>query len=378
MQSKFSDSEKTSIVSQYWDGQSVAGLCKQYGIPRSTLYSWLKPYHILRSSDPSVQTAATQKEYADLKRRADKQAQILEVIRRSGCSPNSPLEERLSIFQTLQGQYSARILCEALNISRGTYHNRIILKKEPNVNEKHRSEVRVQVRSVFEDSKQRYGADKILAVLTSRGIRTSKKYILELMHEMGLQSISVQAKKNRRAFAAKQNIVQREFDVNTPDSVWVSDVTCFKVKGYYLYICVILDLFSRKVLAYRISPRNSTQLITSTFNTAFSLRQRPKGLVFHSDRGAQYTSSTFRRLLSNNSVTQSFSHSGKPHDNAVAESFFVLLKREELYRRNYQLEKGFRRSVDDYIQFYNQERPHRNNKYKSPDQFEVEYHQQMK
>lgn len=368
MKSKFTSEEKKSIVAQYWDGRPAVVLCAEYGIPRSTLYSWLKPYKALQSAE---QSPATQKEYADLRRHAEKQAKILEVIQQSGCAPSSPLEDRLSAFKKYKEQYSAHILCEALNISRGTYYNRILHDKAATVFLTHQQEIKNMVLSVFEESEQRYGADKILAVLTQRGVHTSKKLILKIMREEGLQSIGVHAKKDYKAFSKKQNAVQGLFHADAPNMVWVSDVTVFKVKEKYLYVCVILDLFSRKVVSFHISPRNSTQLITTTFKMAFEERGGPVGLTFHSDQGAQYTATAFRRLLLDCGVTQSFSGRGRPTDNAVAEAFFSFMKREELYRRNYRSEKEFRESVASYIKFYNEDRPHRYNSYRSPCQAEA-------
>jgi len=193
------------------------------------------------------------------------------------------------------------------------------------------------------------------------------------MNEMGLCSIANQAKKNYLKLNKKKNLLHRQFIVNTPNTVWVSDVTEFKVKNYILYTCAIVDLFSRKVVGYKISLRNSTQLITATFKSAFESRGCPAGLMFHSDRGTPYTATSFRKLLHSSNVFQSFSNSGKPIDNAVSESFFSLLKKEELYRRNYRSEKEFRESVAKYIHKYNTERPHGTIKNKSPDQFEREY-----
>ena len=190
---------------------------------------------------------------------------------------------------------------------------------------------------------------------------------------MGIESISIRSKKDWRELSKKKNVVQRQFHAEAPNIIWVSDVTCFKVNDHYLYVCMILDLFSRKIVAYRISMRNSTQLITTTFRSAFSNRGEPKGLIFHSDRGSQYTSAAFRKLLISCGVTQSFSQSGRPHDNAVAEAFFSLLKREEIYRRYYRSDRDFRNSIDRYMNFYNTERPHRHNNFKSPDGYEQDY-----
>ncbi len=123
-----------------------------------------------------------------------------------------------------------------------------------------------------------------------------------------------------------------------------------KLGDHYFYVCVIIDLFSRKVIAYKISKKNSTQLITATFKMAHETRQPPSGLIFHSDRGAQYTSHRFQQLLHKHNVEQSFSQPGKPHDNAVAESFFASLKKEELYRRDHPSDRAFQASVASYIE----------------------------
>lgn len=139
----------------------------------------------------------------------------------------------------------------------------------------------------------------------------------------------------------------------------------------YFYTCVIIDLFSRMVVAYGISKKNSTQLVSATFRKAYTERTPKDGLVFHSDRGVQYASHSFQKLLSEHNVTQSFSASGKPHDNAVEEAFFASLKREAIYRHDYTSEKAFCNGVEKYIDFYNCRRPHFTLNYKTPAQFEA-------
>ena len=171
----------------------------------------------------------------------------------------------------------------------------------------------------------------------------------------------------------RKNVVSRKFSVEMPNQIWVGDVAQHMVKGVYFYICVVIDLFSRKVLAYRVSSCCSAKMITLTFKTAYAERGYPKGLIFHSDQGTQYRSAAFRGLLSSNGVTQSFSYPGRPVDNAVAESFFANLKREELYRRDYRSEREFREAVSEYIENYNTIRPHRSNNYRSPDTKERDY-----
>ena len=150
----------------------------------------------------------------------------------------------------------------------------------------------------------------------------------------------------------------------------VGDITQFWWAGNRFYICVILDLFSRKIVAYKISKNCSTKLVTATLRYAYENRERPQNLIFHSDRGAQYTSAGYVNLLRSLGITQSFSRSGSPYDNAVIESFFNLLKKEELHRRVYRSEREFLKCIDEYISFYNSSRPHRYNNYKSPDSTE--------
>ena len=171
-----------------------------------------------------------------------------------------------------------------------------------------------------------------------------------------------------------KNYLNQKFHVEKPNEVWVSDITFITInkKGYY--ICVIIDLFARRVVGYRIGYNNSTQLKKSTFKNAYEARRPDDGLIFHTDNGTNYRSKRFVMYLKSLNVTQSFSRAYVPYDNSVMESFFSNLKREELYRKKYCSEKEFRTAVDSYIKFYNLERPHAANKYKTPAQKEAEYY----
>lgn len=373
MHKKFNEEEKQHFVALYTGGQTVTSLCTQFNIPRSTLYLWIKRYQSLKSTN---QTSISYREYYDLKRYADKLEERLKVIKAAGCGTAAPLREKLAALEKLYGQHSVHALCEALDVSRGTFYNYIFRKKDVTAHAKRREEVGGQIKEIFEESRQRFGANKVCAVLADRGVRATPKYVAEIMHEMGLTSVSTSAKreyKKNTQSAKKQNILGRQFNVSNPNTVWVSDITCFKVDEKYYYICVIIDLFSRKVIAHKVLASNTTYLVTSTFKRAFEKRGRPQTLTFHSDRGAQYTSNAFLKLMRINNVVQSFSKSGSPHDNAVAEAFFASMKKEELYRRSYKSEREFLKSVDEYIIFYNTKRPHRTLAYKAPDRFEQEY-----
>ncbi len=131
------------------------------------------------------------------------------------------------------------------------------------------------------------------------------------------------------------NLLNRKFNPNLPNQIWVSDITYIRVGNKWCYLCVIIDLFSRKIISWEISQYPNSELVISTFKKAYSKRNFPKGLMFHSDRGFQYTSCAFRKILDEFEVVQSFSGKGCPYDNAVAESFFKFLKLEETNRKTY-------------------------------------------
>lgn len=139
------------------------------------------------------------------------------------------------------------------------------------------------------------------------------------------------------------------------------------------YICVIIDLYSRMVVGYKIGKTNSTQLVKSTFQMAYKARQPDSSLVFHTDRGGNYRSKTMNDYMRSLHITHSFSRAHVPYDNSVMESFFASLKREELYRTKYRSEADFQSAVDKYIVFYNTKRPHKKLQYKTPEQKEEEY-----
>lgn len=296
------------------------------------------------------------------------------ILKAVNCTVRAPLKEKLHELEMLYGQYDVHTLCEALDVSRGTFYNHILRNKRGNAwFEKRREEYRGLIQEVFDEYRQVLGAEKIRTILVQRGHQVSTEYVARLMKEMGLSSIRNTAKQDYKKLhdsEKKQNILRQQFQTDRPNQIWVSDVTCFKLGERYLYTCVILDSFSRKVIAYKVSKRNSTQLITSTFKAAWEQRDPDAGLIFHSDRGAQYTSHRFGQLLHERSVKQSFSNSGRPHDNAVAESFFATLKKEELYRKDYTSEADFKRGLASYIEFYNTQRPHRTLRNQTPCQVE--------
>lgn len=146
----------------------------------------------------------------------------------------------------------------------------------------------LQVKQVFDDSEQHFGAEKIRIVLADSSVHLSKKRISTIMQELGLHSVRTDAKKlyKRKQQYVKQNLLKREFSADHPNQIWVSDITYFKVKSYWVYLCIILDLYSRKIIGWRVSKHMSTHLVTATFKATYQERGKPQRLTFHSDRGS--------------------------------------------------------------------------------------------
>ena len=303
----------------------------------------------------------------------------IEIIHQSGYLSSVPLQRKLATLEELYNRtdnlYSVHELCDALGVARGTFYNHIFRRADRSKYEEEQAQLMLKVKQVFDDSEQRFGAEKIRIVLADSGIHVSKKRISAIMQELGLSSVRVDAKKQfkRKQQYEKQNLLKREFSADHPNQIWVSDITYFKVKNYWVYLCIILDLYSRKIVGWRVSRNMSTNLVTATFKAAFQERGQPQNLTFHSDRGKQYISKALTGLFQRYGVKQSFSATARPLDNAVAESFFSTFKREEAYRKDYTSERHFRRSVEEYIRFYNEVRPHQTLNYETPQAFEDAY-----
>lgn len=277
----------------------------------------------------------------------------------------------------LRDEFSIHALCRALEVKRGTFYNYLFRGKPVKSYERNDEILRPQIRELFEASKERFGANKIRIKLMERGFQVSYKHISRLMEEMGLECKQRKLRcfnSTNRSYRFRRNRVMQKFDQTAPNVVWVSDVTYARVNEDFYAICVIIDLFSRKVIAHKISRENNTELVLETFKLAYERRGKPQGLLFHSDQGTQYSAYKFRKHLRDLGVKQSFSNPGTPYDNAVAESFFSMMKQEELSHNYYHSQEELEATVADYIKFFNTMRPHRKLAGQSPENFEKRFY----
>ena len=227
-----------------------------------------------------------------------------------------------------------------------------------------------RILEIFEESNQTYGSPRIYEQLRSEGFKCSKRTVEELMrkHEIASQ--------RRRKFIATTdsnhdmpiapNVLDREFEVETVDEVWVSDITYIPTNQGWLYLCVFIDLYSRMVVGWSMADRMTADLVVSAFEMGVD-NQGNAPIVAHSDRGTQYASESYRNLLDDFGCIQSMSRRGNCWDNAVAESFFGSLKSERVYRDHYETRITASMAIFEYIEiFYNKRRLHSMLNYLTP------------
>jgi putative transposase len=264
-------------------------------------------------------------------------------------------------------------MCRVLRVSRSGYYR--WLKRQPSRRDHDNKRLDAEIREIYDNSKGRYGSPKITQELRDRGRRVGKNRVAKRMRLAGLRS-KIRKKyrvttDSKHHFAASPNLLERDFTAAAPDRVWVSDITYLATRSGWLYLTVIIDLFSRLVVGWALSSSLSHEMVVTALKRAVSRRQPGEGLVFHSDQGVQYACEDFRKELAKCKFTQSMSRKGDCWDNAVAESFFAILKTELVYHQRYDGHQDTLHSVFEYIEvFYNRQRKHSTLDYLCPVEYE--------
>ncbi len=297
-------------------------------------------------------------------------------LNKSDCHLHATHQQRLTAVHNLRFLHDIKTLCRVLNVNRSTYYKHFHSSPTPRTAEN--QQLRQLILHIYADYDKRLGAYKTRSILErDYGIRISVGRVYRLMRDMALPKMSTSKPRRHKRQEENRdcsNHLKQQFSQHSPNLVWVSDFTYIKAGGRWYYLCVMIDLFSRKVIAGHISAKPDVELVMTTFKKAYKARNTPYGLMFHSDRGSQYTAFAFRQLLDSLHVVQSFSKKGYPFDNAVCESFFRYLKKEETDRRTYTALTDLKISVFSYIEgYYNSKRPHSSLDYLTPDEMESAY-----
>jgi len=237
-------------------------------------------------------------------------------------------------------------------------------------------ELLAQIRRIHTESREAYGAVKTWRALKAQGIACGRHRVAKLRKEHGIE-----AKRKRRFRAScrtrnnqppEPDRLKQAFTYPSANRAWVGDTTFIPTRAGWLYLAVMLDLYSRRVMGWSMGQRNNQKLVADALGMAIKHRRPASGLIHHTDQGATYASASYRDILRKNGLLGSMSRKGKCHDNAVAESFFANLKNELVHHRDFKTREEARSAIFDYIElFYNRKRIHAYLGYQSPVAFEL-------
>jgi putative transposase len=265
-------------------------------------------------------------------------------------------------------------LCEALGVSRGGYYE--WLKRPESQRSKDNQALTEQIHKSFRLSDSTYGSIRVTRDLHEWGFACGHNRVARLMLVAGLKACHKRRRLPtdhgvRPEHSIAPNLLDRTFEATAPNQRWVADFTYIWTAEGWLFVAVVLDLFSRRIVGWSMSEQMTAQLVTDALVMALWRRGKPQQLMHHSDQGSQYTSEQFQRLLSEQGITCSMSRSGDVWDNSAMESFFASLKKERVHRKDYRTREEAKADVFDYVErFYNPYRRHSTIGNVSPAEFE--------
>lgn len=281
---------------------------------------------------------------------------------------------RFELIDVERAHYPVDVLCAVLEVSRSGYY--AWKARPPPARAQADEQLGVEIAAIHRRSRGTYGSPRVHAELRAKDRRVSKKRVARVMREKKL--VARRKRPFRRTTDSKHdspiapNVLERNFEQEEPNKVWVTDVTYIFTAEGWLYLAVMIDLFSRRVVGWATSDTNDRALALDALYQALHARHPGAGLVHHSDRGSPYASEDYRKALRDCGITASMSRTGDCWDNAIAESFFATLKGELVDHERYATRAAAVASIGDYIErFYNTQRRHSHLGYVSPIEFEL-------
>ncbi len=269
--------------------------------------------------------------------------------------------------------FAVEKMCRTLGVSRSGYYS---WRCRPESIYKSRNrQLLCDIEDIVRKSRWTYGSPRVIKELQQRGIICGKNRVTKLMNEHGI-TVKTKRKykkttKSEHKLPIAKDLLCRDFSSPAPNSRWASDITYLHTHEGWLYLTVVLDIYSRKVVGWTLSSSLDSSIAVSALNKALANRKPTSELIFHSDRGIQYASANFRAVLNKHGILQSMGHKGDCYDNAIMESFFSTLKAEIKCFGNLDTKKNAELAIFEYIEvFYNRQRIHSTINYKTPEEFE--------
>ncbi|PNY79252.1 IS3 family transposase [Deinococcus koreensis] len=357
--------------------QTFTGVSINLGISDSSLHRWAKEFEQQgQSAFPGHGKASLSAEQAEIKRlqrELDIARQERDVLKKAGGLLRQRKVRRFEFIDAHRSLFRLDVMCRMLDVTRSGYAT---WRGRPMSPRRAQDDVlSTEIQQIHTRTKGRYGVPRVHAELREHGMACSRRRVARLMSAAGLQGKD--RRKHKRTTTRNEthpvakDLVHRNFDVPTPNTVWAADISFLPTKEGWLYLAVILDLHSRLVVGWTMGERLTTDLPLAALNMAVARRPPPADLIHHSDRGSQYTSRLYQAALQRSGMQSSMGRKGDCFDNAVVESFFSTLKRELMMDTVFMSRQEGRSQVFEYLEiFYNRQRRHSTLGYLTPVEFE--------
>ncbi|WP_200921543.1 IS3 family transposase [Citrobacter portucalensis] len=375
---RYPEEFKIEAVKQVIDrGHSVSSVATRLDITTYSLYAWIKKYGPDSStnkeqSDAQAEIRRLQKE---LKRVTDER----DIFKKSRGVLRKAVRLRYAFIRDNSRCWPVRLLCRVLDVHPSGFYAWF---KQP-YSQRHQVDLRLtgQIKQFWLESGCVYGYRKIHLDLRDSGQQCGVNRVWRLMNRAGIKAqVGYRSPRARKGEASivSPNRLQRQFNTDAPDKRWVTDITYIRTHEGWLYLAVVVDLLSRKIIGWSMQSRMTKDIVLNALLMAVWRRNPQKQVLVHSDQGSQYTSHEWQSFLKSHGLEGSMSRRGNCHDNAVAESFFQLLKRERIKKKIYGTREEARSDIFDYIEmFYNSKRRHGSGNQMSPTEYENQYYQRL-
>ncbi|EBV8481814.1 IS3 family transposase [Salmonella enterica subsp. enterica serovar Ago] len=375
---RYPEEFKIEAVKQVVDrGYSVSSVATRLDITTHSLYAWIKKYGPDSStnkeqSDAQAEILRLQKE---LKRVTDER----DILKKPRGVLRKAVRLRYAFIRDNTRCWPVRLLCRVLDVHPSGFY--AWLQQPHSQREQANQMLTGQIKQFWLESGCVYGYRKIHLDLRDTGQQCGVNRVWRLMKRAGIKAQvgyrSPRARKGEDSIVAPDRL-QRQFNPDAPDERWVTDITYIRTHEGWLYLAVVVDLFSRKVIGWSMQPRMTKEIVLNALLMALWRRNPQKAVLVHSDQGSQYTSYEWQSFLKSHGLEGSMSRRGNCHDNAVAESFFQLLKRERIKKKIYGTREEARSDIFDYIEmFYNSKRRHGSSDKMPPTEYENRYYRRL-
>ncbi|WP_173274102.1 IS3 family transposase [Thiosulfatimonas sediminis] len=368
----YTDEFKKEAVALVTDqGYSVAEAAESLGVRTNLIYKWKDKLEAQANG-----SGLSQDERAELKQlRAENKRLKLEkeILKKASAllAPRHPITFSF-MDELIQEGLPVKPVSQVLKLSRSGYY---AWKKRPKKAIKaEQLELYRTAKKLFKESRDSLGSRELAKALRKAGFPVSREKARRLMKTLGLvvkqrRAYKITTKRNLTHRVA-DNLVKMKFNPSAMNQVWAGDITYLKTPEGWLYLSVVMDLYSRRIIGWAVSERMTVELVMQSLQQAYWLRGHPKGVIFHSDRGSQYTSKRFATLLAKQNMTASMGDVGACWDNAVVERFFGSLKHDWLFKAYHPTRESMKKDVADYMRYYNLKRLHTANGDLTPIEYE--------